>query len=58
MATVDVALREPQRALERLRSGCEQRDPWMVLIRIDPMLAPLRGEPQFEELASRVTGKA
>jgi len=57
-ATVDVALGEPQRALERLSSGCELRDPWMVLIRIDPMLAPLRGEPAFEELVTRVTGTA
>lgn len=58
MATVDVALREPQRALERLRSGREQRDPWMVLIRIDPMFASMRGQPAFEQLVSQVTGTA
>ena len=53
-ATVHLALGETDRALELLAVAADQRDPWVVLLAVDPMLRPLRGQPAFEGLARRV----
>lgn len=53
-ATVLLALDEPQAALQKLHAACEARDPWVVLLPGDPMLAPLRDEPALQALARRV----
>src|SRR6185503_9731203 len=37
-ATVHVALEEPDRALACLERAGEERDPWMVWVKVDPML--------------------
>ena len=53
-AAAEVALGDPDAALDRLEQGADAREPWMVWIKVDPMLAPLRGTPRFEALAARV----
>jgi DNA-binding winged helix-turn-helix (wHTH) protein/Flp pilus assembly protein TadD len=57
-ATVRLALGETDRALERLAAAADERDPWVVLLAVDPMMRPLRGEEAFEELARRVMQRA
>jgi hypothetical protein len=51
-----LALDESAAALDRLRSACDARDPWAVLLPVDPMLRPLHDEPRFRNLAARVRG--
>ena len=53
-AAVELALGEHDEALRRLERAAAAREPWMVWIRVDPMLAALRGEPRFESLVQRV----
>jgi len=53
-AAVHVALRETEPALELLRVACDERDPWVVALPVDPALAPLRREPRFAALVERV----
>ena len=53
-ATVHLALGETDRALELLAAAAEQRDPWIVLLAVDPMLRPLRGNRDYEALVKRV----
>ena len=55
-ATVHLALGETSRALELLALAADERDPWIVLLAVDPLLRPLRGQPAFEELVRRVRG--
>ncbi|HYN03054.1 MAG TPA: winged helix-turn-helix domain-containing protein [Vicinamibacteria bacterium] len=55
-ATVHLALGETDRALELLAAAAEQRDPWIVLLAVDPLLRPLRGHPDYEALVKRVRG--
>ncbi len=57
-AAVHVALAEPVAALELLASAAERRDPWIVVLAVDPSLRPLRGEPAFTDLVRRVHGRA
>jgi DNA-binding winged helix-turn-helix (wHTH) protein/tetratricopeptide (TPR) repeat protein len=55
-ATVHLALGETSRALELLASAAERRDPWIVLLAVDPLMRALRGHADFEELVRRVRG--
>jgi DNA-binding winged helix-turn-helix (wHTH) protein/tetratricopeptide (TPR) repeat protein len=52
-ATIEIALGRPERALERLERAIAQRDPWSLLLRVDPMLLPVRQEPRLETLIER-----
>jgi DNA-binding winged helix-turn-helix (wHTH) protein/tetratricopeptide (TPR) repeat protein len=58
LAAVHAALGERGRALERLGQAADERDPWIVLLRVDPKLAPLRRLAAFRELERRVFGPA
>jgi hypothetical protein len=53
-ATVHLALGETDRALELLAVAAAERDPWIVILAVDPMMRPLRGQAAFEELVRRV----
>jgi DNA-binding winged helix-turn-helix (wHTH) protein/tetratricopeptide (TPR) repeat protein len=53
-ATVHLALGETNRALELLASAAEQRDPWIVLLAVDPLMRPLRGHRDYEALVRRL----
>ena len=55
-ATVHLALGETERALELLALAADRRDPWVVILPVDPMMRPLRGRPAFEALVRRVRG--
>ena len=53
-AAAALALGDREDALRRLESAATAREPWMVLIAVDPMLTGLRGDPTFEALVRRV----
>jgi DNA-binding winged helix-turn-helix (wHTH) protein/tetratricopeptide (TPR) repeat protein len=55
-ATVHLALGERERAIEHLATAADGRDPWIVLVGVDPMMKPLRGDPEYEALVRRVRG--
>jgi DNA-binding winged helix-turn-helix (wHTH) protein/tetratricopeptide (TPR) repeat protein len=57
-AAVHVVLGENELALERLAEAANDRDPWILFLRVDPKLAPLRRLPAFRELEKRVFGSA
>ena len=49
-ATVHLALGDSSRALELLAGAADERDPWIVLVAVDPLLRTLRGHPGYEAL--------
>ena len=53
-ATVHLALGEADRALELLAGAADRRDPWIVLLAVDPMIKPLHGHPGYAALVRRV----
>ena len=55
-ASVHAALGEAEDALAALRSACEAREAWVIAMHADPALLPLRGNPEFDGLCSRVRG--
>jgi DNA-binding winged helix-turn-helix (wHTH) protein/Flp pilus assembly protein TadD len=56
LATVHLALGEAERAEDLLAEAARRRDPWIVILPVDPMMRPLRGRPLFETLVRRVSG--
>ena len=57
-ATVHVALGRNARALDALERAGEERDPWLVWLKVDPMLEPLRDDPRMRRLLARVFRRA
>ena len=57
-ATVHVALGRSARALDLLERAGEERDPWLVWLKVDPMLEPLRTHPRLRRLLARVFRRA
>jgi DNA-binding winged helix-turn-helix (wHTH) protein/tetratricopeptide (TPR) repeat protein len=53
-AAAELALGEREEALRRLESAAAACEPWMVLLKVDPMLTALRGDPRFDALVKRV----
>ncbi len=53
-AAAELALGDRAEALRRLESAAVAREPWMVLLAVDPMLSALRGDPRFEALVKNV----
>ena len=53
-ATVHLALGETARALDLLASSADGRDPWIVILAVDPLMRPLRGHPGYESLVARL----
>ncbi len=56
VATVHLALGETGAALEHLAAAAERREPWIVILAVDPMMKPLHGHPGYAELVRRVRG--
>jgi DNA-binding winged helix-turn-helix (wHTH) protein/Flp pilus assembly protein TadD len=56
-ATVHLALGDTDRALDLVAAAADGRDPWTVLLEVDPMMRPLHGHPRYAELVRRVAGQ-
>ncbi len=54
MATVRSGLDEPDAAFAWLARGLAERDPWMVWLSIDPMMAELREDPRCDSIIEAV----
>jgi serine/threonine protein kinase/Tol biopolymer transport system component/tetratricopeptide (TPR) repeat protein len=55
---VHVALGEHDAAFARLEGAYEQREAWLVWVRTEAALDPLRSDPRFDSLFRRVCGAA
>ncbi len=44
-------------AFARLDAAVEQRDPWLIWLRVEPQFDPLRSDPRFERLVARIVGR-
>ncbi len=53
-ATVLAALGDGEEAMAALGRACAVRDPWLVWLAVDPMLASLRARPDFAQLKRRL----
>jgi TolB-like protein/Flp pilus assembly protein TadD len=53
-AAAELALDDRAAALALLERAADAREPWMVMVKVDPMLSALRGDPRFEALVARV----
>ncbi len=51
---VHVGLGQKAEALDALEKAYEERESWMAWLKVDPLLAPLRGEPRFQALVKKV----
>jgi TolB-like protein/DNA-binding winged helix-turn-helix (wHTH) protein/tetratricopeptide (TPR) repeat protein len=49
-----VALGDKQTALDWLEKACDQRDPYTVMLKVNPFLDPLRSDSRFQELLHRM----
>jgi serine/threonine-protein kinase len=54
LAVIHAGLGNNAEAMRTLRVAFDDRSAWMVFIRVDPRLDPLRDLPEFRELAARV----
>jgi tetratricopeptide (TPR) repeat protein len=54
LAILHAVLGDHERALERLQEALARRDHWLVWVKVDPILEPLRADPRFSELARAV----
>jgi eukaryotic-like serine/threonine-protein kinase len=54
VALVHVGLGRVDEAFDWLERAYRQRSDWLVYLRIDPRLDPIRSDPRFEDLAQRV----
>lgn len=53
-AAVHIGLGEKDRAFEWLARGAREHDYWLIFLRVDPLLDPLRADPRFRELERMV----
>jgi len=54
LAVVHAALGQPELALDRLEQAHSERVPWMVWLKVDQRLDPLRAHPRFQALLERM----
>lgn len=53
-AFVHLGLGERARALALLERACDEQEPWVVYLNVDPFFRSLRGEPRFARLLARL----
>ncbi len=53
-ATFHAALGEKDKAFAELNKAYENREFFMILLKVDPRLDPLRDDPRFQELLRKV----
>jgi DNA-binding winged helix-turn-helix (wHTH) protein/tetratricopeptide (TPR) repeat protein len=54
IGVLHTVLGDHERALQRLAEAAERRDHWLVWVKVDPILEPLRADPRFEAVARAV----
>jgi TolB-like protein/Tfp pilus assembly protein PilF len=54
VALLHAALGDQDAALAELQTACEQRDPWLDTIAVDPRFEPLRADPRFRAIVNRL----
>jgi len=54
LALVHAALRENDKAFSWLEKAYEQHDSYLVRLRVEPLMDPLRSDPRFEKLLHRM----
>jgi DNA-binding SARP family transcriptional activator len=54
VAAIHLGLGEQERAFEWLERAYEERDSWLVWLKVDPVLDGLRSDPRFKDLVRRV----
>ena len=54
VAAVHLALGDRDKAIEWLRTSYRERDNWMVQLKVDPVMDPLRKDPRFQELMRKM----
>jgi TolB-like protein/DNA-binding winged helix-turn-helix (wHTH) protein/Flp pilus assembly protein TadD len=54
LALVYIGLGEKDEALTLLEKAYEERYPWLIQLSVEPRLDPLRSEPRFKALVSRI----
>jgi TolB-like protein/Flp pilus assembly protein TadD len=54
VALLETALGNRDAAIVELEAACEQRDPWLDTIGVDPRFAPLRIDPRFGSILNRL----
>jgi Flp pilus assembly protein TadD len=53
-ALVHVGLAQTADALREVKQACQEHDGWIFMLMVDPMLAPLRNEPDFRVLLKKL----
>jgi tetratricopeptide (TPR) repeat protein len=54
MALVYASLGDKDQAFELLEKAYEEREAWLVALRVDPVFDPLRSDPRFQDLVRRM----
>jgi Tfp pilus assembly protein PilF len=54
LASIYIGLGDKDEAFRQLQNAANDRDPWLVDLRVDPMYEPLRGDPRYLELLKRM----
>jgi adenylate cyclase len=54
IARLHMALGDVDRAIESVGKSLDEREPFSAFLKLDPAFDPLRGDPRFDELVSRL----
>ena len=56
LATIQTALGENARAVALIEQAWEVLDPWLVVLKVDPMLDPIRSDRRIAAVEAAVLG--
>ena len=54
---IHLGLGDQTSAMERLEKAFDERSYWLIYLKVDPALDPLRGEARFIDLQQKIFGK-